>query len=352
MTRTRYESLTHYEFVDNLVMPCHPSTIFGDSTMTYTDSENIRVRRQWYSDPWVKKQIIGEMQRYFRLPSGESMFGVREMVFLDKHTAKNDGKLATRRLMLAHSESFYDSNMERFRFFDSRYALFHSLMFFDRLPIAKFVLADRMIQHKEWFGERNRQYTNGDCKKHYLAYELTLDLDGNADDMSGVIKDTLKLSSLLDEWNTPYAIKFSGSKGFHVTIPVRYFLTADIGWTPEAAVEMCAVFAGNLKENFGISSIDEGIYDEMRLMRVPYSLDTNKMRHNIVMPMSVDEVKRFSFDMVRVDKYLDDIQGNFRYRGYCLNNKDGNILRFIQECDKPLPEKKVSDEVYDDEPSG
>lgn len=293
--------------------------------MVLTEME-IAFRQRWY----MNIKIMDFLRRQFCCGIDGRMF-VREMVFLDKHILGKERR-PTRRLMLGYTEGFIKANMDKFKFIEEDYCLFHSLMFFDKIPMATWDLKKRKIQQDEWFGKPGPQGIGGDYLKHQHTYEFVLDLDGKKDDLSAVIADAKHLSYELDQLNVPYMIKFSGSKGFHFTIPPRFFVDAGLEWTAEIAPDLCSQLAKAVKEKWDLKSIDEGIYDNLRIMRTAYALDTHDGHHHVVLPLKRTELEGFTKEFVYAERWIDKIDTDLRWRGFCLNNQDGNVKELLRLC--------------------
>lgn len=105
-----------------------------------------------------------------------------------------------------------------------------------------------------------------------------------------------KLYACFAEWKvTPDEIElyFSGSKGFHFLVPAEVL---KIGYS-EDLNSVNKSLAKTLKENYGVSLLDTGIYDKRRLLRVPGSINYKSKLYKI--PLSFDEFDKISLKQLR-----------------------------------------------------
>lgn len=63
---------------------------------------------------------------------------------------------------------------------------------------------------------------------HHLrtGWDLIIDIDSHAEDLAPAKMVTAALSDVLDEYDVPYGVKFSGRRGFHIGIPADAFVDA------------------------------------------------------------------------------------------------------------------------------
>lgn len=293
---------------------------------TTLTEEEIAFRNAWYSEPFILEGI----RRQYSQSEDNQMF-TREMAFFDKIAIGKD-KLPTFRLMLAYSMSSLMKNIERFEFIQKNYCIFKSLMCYDKIPIVSWDMKVRKEEYTQWYGKAD---VPGDYAHHSGHYEFTLDLDGQEGDLSGVILDARKLANYFESLDCPYAINFSGNKGFHFTIPLKYFVAGfrevEPNWTPEVAPDICSQIASFLKEKQGIGSIDEGIYDDHRLMRTIWGLDTRNGNHHVVLPIWPQELARFTKNFAFAEPWLKKVDV-LKTRGFCLRNSQGNIKKLVEAC--------------------
>jgi len=288
--------------------------------MADVNQEEKIFRKRWYDNSNIIKLITSQMWGQF---NGTPAF--REMVFLDKGNVGKD-RTFTVRLMLSNRPELFRKHAERFRLYEKTYTIYHSLMYFDRLPFTSYNLKKRYGEYNKWFGDKNEGYINPEYPRHRKFYELTLDFDSKDPKFRDARRQVCQLMKLFDDWETPYMVKFSGTHGFHVTVPVRWFIDSMQGWNPKTAPEFYTVLAESLKKNHSMDCLDTGIYDDLRLMKTAYTIAGD----NVVLPLKRDEVKDFDIDLVKAENYINDT-GSLYNRGFCMNNKEGNIMTAVSE---------------------
>ena len=131
----------------------------------------------------------------------------------------------------------------------------------------------------------------GACGSPWLWFDID-----QADDLDGALRATRRLvGALLDRYRAldddDLLTFFSGSKGFHVGLPLTW------GPTPSLTFHLAAkCFAEGLAGMAGVT-IDAGVYDRVRAFRAPNSRHPKTGLHK--RRLSLDELTHLSIDRVR-----------------------------------------------------
>ncbi len=127
------------------------------------------------------------------------------------------------------------------------------------------------------------QYDSSDIRNANQQGALYFDLDGEtARDNAKTLLTVLKEQGCLEQSIQLY---YSGNKGFHVEIPFEA-----LGIQPNH--ELNVVFskiAKNIKEKCSIPALDTGIYDQVRLWRLPNSINSKSGLYKI--PLYLEELE-------------------------------------------------------------
>ena len=164
------------------------------------------------------------------------------------------------------------------------------------------------------------------------SYDFALDLDGEKGKPltknSKVYKEAVRLKEELDSYELPMCVKFSGSKGFHFSIPYYYMPN----WDFDKLVQTCKKVAIALKTVLNLDCLDTSIYDNRRIFKVAYSLDkghTDAFNY-VVLPLSDEQFENFDLEMCKADNVLK----NIRIKGRGLMLRKGtkeNVERFLKD---------------------
>ena len=258
----------------------------------------------WYKQTYILLEIVKQLQG-------------REVAFFDA------GNRRMWRCIKAHSLHFLQENFKAFLFFKKRYKIYHSLAYLENMPMFSFNAMKRKQQQNS-FTENFVAYAK--------SYDFALDLDGEKGkpltQHSKVYKEAKKLKDELDAYNLPMCIKFSGSKGFHFSIPYYYMPN----WNFERLVSTCKQVAQNLKAVLNLNCLDTSIYDNRRIFKVAYSLDkgyTDNFNY-VVLPLSDEQFENFDIEMCRADNVLKEIR--LKNRGLFLRKgTKENVERFLKD---------------------
>jgi hypothetical protein len=119
---------------------------------------------------------------------------------------------------------------------------------------------------------------------------LNFDLDRS--DLDVALRDTRRLSQFLaDRYAADPVVHYSGSKGFHVSVPTAGFIEP----APDTHL-IARALACRLAGEVGIE-VDEGVFDRVRLWRAPNSTHRRTGRHKV--RIDVDDLLFLNAEQVR-----------------------------------------------------
>lgn len=137
-------------------------------------------------------------------------------------------------------------------------------------------------------------------------------------------EEAQKITSFLNKHNTPYTVKFSGGRGFHIRI-----LREDIEdyITSNSYADTASQFKDFIIENTEASqqTIDTSIYGDRQIYRVPYTMHTKT--NLVALPLTAQQFNNFQLKYVSPDYIRNNM--SLRDRGLC--KRTGNANRIIKE---------------------
>ena len=237
-------------------------------------------RNNWYNQTFILLEMV-------------KCLGRRELVFLEKQNPTIiDRRSKTIRCCNGFTIDLIKKNLEAFRILKFPYVIFYySLMSFRQLPMFSFSPQIRTQQYHEWSD-------SGGYKEQFMGYDLAFDLDGET--IPQAQKDAIHIIKVFDEFKLPYSVRFSGSRGFHITIEYR--------WLPQLPekeiVKLLNQLGYAMKMIDNLLTLDDSIFDSRRVLKLPYSFD----RGNIVLPLSDAQLQDFSLDIVKPNYVLKQIR--------------------------------------------
>ncbi len=146
------------------------------------------------------------------------------------------------------------------------------------------------------------QYDNADIRNANQLGSLYFDLDGQT-----AHEDIKKLTALLINYGCPtqsiYPF-FSGNKGFHVEVPFE-----PLGIEPDKILnKIFGNIAKKIKDENKLLSLDTAIYDNVRLWRLPNSINSKSGLYKI--PLSLNEI---NLPLDEIKKLAKSPRTNFSY---------------------------------------
>jgi len=260
-------------------------------------------RDTWYRNPEVLYNIIVQARD-------------REIVFL----SKDDDVMPVRNVM-ANYMGFLCKNFDAFNFYSRSYNLYYSLARYKQLQLFNFNMKVRKEQRLAW---------NESAISNTASFDFGLDFDSDGiDDVMSAHRDCKKVKELLDDYGVPYSLKFSGQKGFHLTIPFSELpirtITADVG-DDDSLFSWLKGVATLLDLKLGLPTLDLGIFDPRRIWKCDYSwvCETGL----IALPLSDEQFDNFCLSMVEP---LNVLKGGIRNRGDLLRKGRVGSLKLLVE---------------------
>lgn len=207
----------------------------------------LKHRLEWYSKTFILMEIAKACK-------------YRELALLPNKAFRNQGIPAVR-CIKAYTIDFLKKNFEKFRFYQRSFDVFVSISSFKDFPVFSFNPKERKKQLGDFFNA-------GGFDDNWSKIDFFLDIDNEDFDKS--YEDAKKIKKILDEFNVPYALNFSGNRGFHFVVDGETFFPKDIPLKDR--VKLSLIIAENLHDIEDIKSIDLTIYDRERLRKCPYTL--------------------------------------------------------------------------------
>ena len=130
---------------------------------------------------------------------------------------------------------------------------------------------------------------------------------------------------LLDTWNVPYSLIFSGC-GFHIIIPYEYFKNYKYSFNPKEPNNIYKQFHKIAKYFYDMYSemVDLGIYDSKRLCKIPYTLSHYLNRSYVSWAYNdLEEFNKFVLNDFELKNFIGN--NNIRNRLVHVFNKNGNV---------------------------
>lgn len=257
----------------------------------------------------------------------------RETVFAFEK--ENSEKRSFIRGIKAFTIDFFNRNADAQDFFNRKCKIYHSLAILKPFPTHSFEYWKRKDGYKDLRDYFISDYMDG--------FTFAIDLDGSKEKLitkkSQVYKDAVTLKGIFDSFGLPYSLKFSGNKGFHFSIEDHYFDYLFVDYELPNSKEMAKVqffedLIYNLKMIENIQTLDDSIYDERRIFKAPYSLDTimidGERKDTVVLPLSDEQFEDFDIK----DYILENVISNVRImkRGLLTRKgTDDGMKKFVKE---------------------
>lgn len=272
----------------------------------------LEIRKQWYRLPFIKYAIVQSCKQ-------------KELCLLTKYPKidyyKNYPRSVIRYLQCGHS-MYLDKHFQAFGFMKKPFMnLYSSLAYLDYLPVFSYNLQNRK------YGEEYKQYAE-EYMKHVVGYDILFDMDN--EEIMEAWEDSKILKDILDNAKVAYSVTFSGTKGFHFRIP--YEFTGNEETDFGKFINSIASFIYNIKVIYSIASIDDSITDNKRVVKIPYSLDKDK----VVLPLSDEQFNNFNIDMVKFYNVIKNVKlmnrGSLvRDHGLSKGFLQSNFQKFLKE---------------------
>lgn len=122
--------------------------------------------------------------------------------------------------------------------------------------------------------------------------KLFFDFDSKLQFPFDALEEVRKVIDYLDEIQLPFLVDFSGSKGFHIFVPLRKKIYTSGQYLTDVT-RSCMLF---LKREFDLKTIDQKVANPAKLCRVPYSIHPKTGLH--CSPLNPDWVREWSIEKI------------------------------------------------------
>lgn len=242
------------------------------------------MKKRWYNTDAIAFEMINSMK-------------YKESVFI----AVN--KKATQRMLKINAVRFLYMNFDRYKIFDPEYLynIYHSVAHFPEMPMTSFKFEEKREEQARF---------NANFMDFIKGYDLFIDLDNPKLEL--VYTSTKKLKEIFDHFQVPYNLIYSGSKGFHITVPYENLPLELKNLSYDKLAKVFKLFAYELKLIKKIKDIDTSIFDLRRIKKVPYSVVYPYYR--VALPLTDEQFDNFKLSDVFLPNLVDKAE-KFKKRG-------------------------------------
>lgn len=252
----------------------------------------------------------------------------REIAVIESN--KDDKRHCIRNLNMQSIEAYkFMYVLVKKRVNNNRNLYYSSATYRDEFPYLK----HDSREYEEW-----EKSFKASIHEHITGIDLLIDIDlpdHSSTDTVGKYS-MLQVHKTLNYLNCPHEIRFSG-KGFHVIVPYRYFSHLGLSFNSftkdrDSLTSLYKDVSSFLHDKV-TETIDTGIYDVRRVIKMPYSFVNYKsIKEYICWPIHGElEVQNFNLFDARPEICIQKITGN---RGLYVFNVDGNVndLCAVAKC--------------------
>ena len=189
--------------------------------------------------------------------------------------------------------------------------LYHSICYLDNTKMPKRTFGDFFTRSKDAEKRKNKYFKN--YKKNVYGYDFIIDID--APDIDSAYADAIVLFDFFKNYNFPFAVEFSGSKGFHYRIhwcDIKDEVAAKLVKTKRKVllnkdiVNKVPILLQNLtlwmKKELKLEYLDTSIQQYNRVMRIPYSVHQNN--EYVCFPLTDRQFDKFNLEMCRKENVI------------------------------------------------
>lgn len=204
------------------------------------------------------------------------------------------------RYLTAFNIHTFNISLERFNAYTSPYRAYYTLAQYKK-PMTVFSFN---IQ------ERDRQKEAFQYKKDTEIISLDFAIDLDADIKKGQTieqpkEEAIKITNLYTKHQIPYSIRFSGTKGFHITIQAHN-MPRSINHTWDQQANLYYKIAMKIKNKLKLKTLDPSIYDTERILKLPYSMDGKSGK--ICLPLTDQQLHTFTPETASPEHILKHIK--------------------------------------------
>ena len=275
------------------------------------EKESIDEMKKWYFNPEVKFEIIRYLKnREFAtlVPKAFGSMDERSTRYYRVHNVQSLDYCLWRRNKTIERNTPYNCYMSLNRYVNG-------------LPITPQDNEERKKVKDNWLQNHHKEIE---------ASDMLIDIDApNHAFINESFEDAKKVKELLDKFNVPYYLNFSGC-GFHFIIPYLFFKTTKHHFKPFDEGNIWDLYADIDKKLYDTISemIDYGRNQSRKLCKVPYSLSLYKDNAYCCFPfVSEEEFNNFKLEMAKPVFWL----GRIRGRGnHLFHSKGNNPNKFLE----------------------
>lgn len=148
--------------------------------------------------------------------------------------------------------------------------------------------------------QEDREYINENWDRWVVSYDFVLDFDAekneeiegddtfNGEALQAAWKDCNAVKVFFDELKIPYWLMYSGNKGFNIRVDGK--IMRDV-MAKHEQLEAYQRLAGWLSNELELSTLDESVYTDKRVFKIPYSVARRNML--VALPLSDDQFNSF-----------------------------------------------------------
>lgn len=181
--------------------------------------------------------------------------------------------------------SHMDENIRRFGL-DKEIVNWYYSIAIVKMPIFSFDLQKRYKQGDAF---------TKDFEMFIRGYDLALDFDSKECSADTAYKDMKRVHDWMVENNIIHTVRCSGS-GFHILVYSRYLWNSPFHFKAGLSHKLCRTIARYIKDDFGLESLDTGVYGIRQIWKCPYSMDFKT--GNICRPLNEKEIRHFNWKLV------------------------------------------------------
>jgi len=232
------------------------------------------------------------------------------------------------RCIKAHHSSYLLNNMKAFDFDKRSYNVYHSIFTLKNMPMFSYSPLARKTQQNQFFL---------DYDSYVTGVDFVIDIDGmgglsDKENMGFAREATIKICAFFNDKNIPYALVFSGTKGFHIEIRR---LPPTLGKHQERLADyrkLILMLGRKLKIKVretadDIGLIDATIYTTTRIWKSPYNYDVKTGL--ITYPITDAQLLCFDETNLKAERLI-----NVNHFGRGLQERKGdreNLFKLMQE---------------------
>lgn len=235
--------------------------------ISYKNALSIVYTKKWYDKIDVMYELVKNLKN-------------KETVFLQPYDTYNKN---IKWGIKAFTIIFLQMAMKRWKFIDKYYNMYYTIANYTYIPTFNYIPEKRYAQTQMWLRKHTEYIKNFD-------YVLDFDMRTTAKNIkrTKAYKECKQIKKLFDDYSMPYNICFSGG-GWHIRIKGDFM--EKIVPERDKALNIYRNVTISLKEMFNASTLDITIYDNRRIWKSEYSIDTS--RGIVLIPLTDEEFENF-----------------------------------------------------------